>query len=473
MAFVPPFNLKASPSRIRKHQCGGSCLSVLLKLLVLLLPFRASSFVSLLPSKSGTHTDVQRAADLHRTGKTNVRGLCSHNDVQQDYSWMDVVIVMVAPVCTTKEVVSTLRYNFQFRRVFFIVKDERFCPYLREMAEDGYVVCLDENKVLPGVTHKSLYAESDGLIRNSQQSNRVGWYLQQYLKLGVALHIDDLSEYYLVWDADNLSSRPFDLFHGVAENGRRRASFCANPVTHKSTSYAKFYQQMMGEPLLRPSGLVSLEATIADSRVPGRLHNFVCGYMVMYRPHVKEMLSHASDVLRERYRHETRGFPWDLHALANELVPNAWFSEYDTYGSFVRTHYPDEFHVDYGLLYNRNAEAAVGGGGGGKSSKGGKAKGGADDAPAKFSCCLTHKRICALSRAPSATEQLAGKSASSSKSSSLTDGVHIVIWEEHKMRYRGTSSQCTDLMPAALESAIKEVGHGVTLASAKKFDSKS
>ena len=104
---------------------------------------------------------------------------------------------------------------------------------------------------------------------------------------------------------------------------------------------------------------------------------------------------------------------------------------------------------------------------------GGKGKGGADDAPAKFSCCLTHKRICALSRAPSATEQLAGKSASSSKSSSSTDGVHIVIWEEHKMRYRGTSSQCTDLMPAALESAIKEVGHGVTLASAKKFDSKS
>ncbi|GHP07922.1 hypothetical protein PPROV_000666400 [Pycnococcus provasolii] len=109
MAFVPPFNLKASPSRIRKLNSGGSCLSVLLTLLVLLLPFRASSFVSLLPSKSGTHTDVQRAADLHRTGKTNVRGLCSHNDAQQDYSWMDVVIVMVAPVCTTKEVVSTLK----------------------------------------------------------------------------------------------------------------------------------------------------------------------------------------------------------------------------------------------------------------------------------------------------------------------------------------------------------------------------
>lgn len=134
----------------------------------------ASGFKSIFQTSKAATPDIQRAADLHRTGKTNVRGLCSHNDVQQDYSWMDVVIVMVAPVCTTKEVVSTLRYNFQFRRVFFIVKDERFCPYLREMAEDGYVVCLDENKVLPGVTHKSLYAESDGLIRNSQQSNRVG-----------------------------------------------------------------------------------------------------------------------------------------------------------------------------------------------------------------------------------------------------------------------------------------------------------
>ena len=51
-------------------------------------------------------------------------------------------------------------------------------------------------------------------------TNRVGWYLQQYLKLGVAVHIPDLSDYYLVWDADNIAVRPIELFSTVHEVGR-------------------------------------------------------------------------------------------------------------------------------------------------------------------------------------------------------------------------------------------------------------
>ena len=432
--------------------------SLALLALLLAAPAVARARFGLFGSSGGGATEVTRVQDKHRAGVSEVSGLCHADDVRQDYSWMDVVIVMVAPVCTTKEVVSTLRYNFQFRRVYFIVKDERFCPYLREMADDGYIVCLDENKVLPGVTHSSLMKESDGLIKNSQQSNRVGWYLQQYLKLGVSLHIEDLSDYYLVWDADNLSTRPIKLFNGAAPNGRRRVSFCANPVSHKSTSYAKFYQMMMGKPLLRPSGLKSLDATPEDSRVPGKLHNFVCGYMVMHRPHVKSMLEEASATIRQRYGGgETRGFPWDIHRLANEVVPNAWFSEYDTYGSYVRSTYPEEFHVDYGLVYNRNAAANIATA---PPKGGGKRKGGGDDRLPRFSCCLTHKRICSLGKLPAS-------------GGVKNDGVHIVIWEEHKMRYRGGQSQCTDALPAALERAVDAVGHGVTLSSAKTVDAQS
>lgn len=74
------------------------------------------------------------------------------------------------------------------------------------------VVCLDENAVIPGITYKSLVGKSPGLQKYQGVSNRIGWYLQQYLKLGVALHIPDLSDYYLVWDADNIPVKPIKFF---------------------------------------------------------------------------------------------------------------------------------------------------------------------------------------------------------------------------------------------------------------------
>ena len=60
----------------------------------------------------------------------------------------------------------------------------------------------------------TLLRPGEGLktVGKQQGTNRVGWYLQQYLKLGVALHIPDLSDYYLVWDADNIATQPMELF---------------------------------------------------------------------------------------------------------------------------------------------------------------------------------------------------------------------------------------------------------------------
>ena len=123
----------------------------------------------------------------------------------------------------------------------------------------------------------------------------------------------------------------------------------------------------------------------------------------------------------------------------------------------VRSTYPEEFHVDYGLVYNRNAAANIATA---PPKGGGKRRGGGDDRLPRFSCCLTHKRICSLGKLPAS-------------GGVKNDGVHIVIWEEHKMRYRGGQSQCTDALPAALERAVDAVGHGVTLSSAKTVDAQS
>eukprot|EP00232_Nephroselmis_pyriformis_P018710 CAMPEP_0182884444 /NCGR_PEP_ID=MMETSP0034_2-20130328/18999_1 /TAXON_ID=156128 /ORGANISM="Nephroselmis pyriformis, Strain CCMP717" /LENGTH=336 /DNA_ID=CAMNT_0025017645 /DNA_START=176 /DNA_END=1183 /DNA_ORIENTATION=- len=271
-----------------------------------------------------------------------------------NYSTVDVVVVMVAPACTTAQAVRLLKYHFNFRRVIYIVKSPVYCPWITGIAEG--VECLDENKVIPGLTYEGLARKSGVIKKHQGVNNRVGWYLQQYLKLGVALHLRDLSKHYLVWDADNIPIQPIDL---LAEGGAAR--LCVNRGAAMFSEYSRFYKAITGLNLLRPS-------------LPGgggQKLNFVCGYMMMYRPYVAELLLHVGSYLAQQGIKDL--YPYNIHRKANELFKSALLSEYDSYGSWLLARHPDKLHLDARVTYVRNP---------GVRKKGGD----------KLQCCLTHKR---------------------------------------------------------------------------------
>jgi hypothetical protein len=53
---------------------------------------------------------------------------------------------------------------------------------------------------------------------------QVGWYLQQFLKMGAARHVAGLSDYYLLWDSDMVPLKPMQWFVTGHAN-RSRAVF--------------------------------------------------------------------------------------------------------------------------------------------------------------------------------------------------------------------------------------------------------
>jgi len=376
----------------------------------------------------------------------------SNEHHKTEYHDMDVVIVMVAPVCTTQQVVERLNFHYHFRKIYFVVKQTEICPYLQSLAKN--IICLDENKVIPGVTYASLAQRGEKLkqIGQKEGSNRVGWYLQQYLKLGVALHVKDLSEYYLVWDADNIATRPLELVRETVKSENYAVRFCANPVTHKSTGYAKFYKRILGDRLMKPGGYPK------DPK--GDSFNYVCGFMVMKREYVKEMTEYITKFLksgedRHLLKHLTedeKRFPWDIHAIANEVATveggHYYFSEYDTYGSWVQKMHADEHQVDYSSEYARNPTVAVAPSSLSEQEFKKLARNPKNALPYKFPCCMKHEKICERAR----------------KAARTSDGlVHVLVWEEHKMRYRGSQfSQCTDKMPKELQRMLDQSdGDGV------------
>uniref|UniRef100_A0A7S0R9K3 Glycosyltransferase n=1 Tax=Pyramimonas obovata TaxID=1411642 RepID=A0A7S0R9K3_9CHLO len=370
-------------------------------------------------SKSGESKPIQPKTDL----RDESRQLCENNGIQRfNYSHVDVVVVMVAPVCVTQQTIKLLRFNFNFRRLYYIVKHKQFCPYLESIDEN--VICLDENEVIPGVSYSALKAAGEGIIEFQGINNRIGWYLQQYLKLGVALHLPDLSEHYLIWDADNIPIKPFRMF---TDSGK--VHFCANPSASRSYGYPKYYKEVSGLELIHPT-------------YKGKTYNFVCGYMMFYRPYVREFLEYMDNYMIENKIIKTRqGFPWNLHEVANKLMSiNAMFSEYDSYGSYVLAQHPESLKMDYGISYVRNPETHA------KKNK--------DTAEfVDMRCCLSQKRICELGKSAAETPHGLRKPTEGSRH-------HYLIWEEHKFRYR-TKNYCIDPLPDALQKAIDEVGDGV------------
>ena len=213
------------------------------------------------------------------------------------------------------------------------------------------------------VTYSSLSERGEKLKQIGQRRVQpVGWYLQQYLKLGVALHVKDLSEYYLVWDADNIATRPLELVRETTNSENYSVRFCANPVTHKSTGYAKFYKRIVGDKLMKPGGYPK------DPK--GDSFNYVCGFMVMKREYVREMTDYITNYLKtgedshllQHLSEEEKQFPWDIRYSERGRHRPRWtllLFRVRYLRFWVQKMHPGEHQVDYSSEYARNPTVAV------------------------------------------------------------------------------------------------------------------
>ena len=117
-----------------------------------------------------------------------------------NYSHIDAVIVSISPMCTTAMSLRRLLYFYNFRTIYYVIPHASSdCPALAGI--DSRVICVAEDEMLPpNITRESLVSPCTAVTRNKP----LGWYVQQFVKLGVARTLPKLSEYYLVWDADNI-----------------------------------------------------------------------------------------------------------------------------------------------------------------------------------------------------------------------------------------------------------------------------
>lgn len=197
--------------------------------------------------------------------------------------------------------------NLKPKRVVFI-SSTRLKPLL---PQSSYVQFIDENELLEGLSFRSV---ADIIGKTNGDERTAGWYLQQFLKLGYARVCAD--EYYLVWDADTLPVRPIPFFDSKTKK----------PFLNLKKEYIPAYFSTIN---------VLLEMDKC------REESFITEHMLFNTALCKQMLEdiESQEVLPGKSFWEKCIWGTDNRET------NFAFSEYETYGTYVMTKYPDLYQT--------------------------------------------------------------------------------------------------------------------------------
>jgi hypothetical protein len=185
----------------------------------------------------------------------------------------------------------------------YIITDKRYFSFFKFKSKVD-IKLVDQDSVLPNMVKNDL----DNLTL-PYFPRRAGWYFQQLLKLGIST-IDSINENYIVIDADTifLQNLPF-------VNSKGQFVFLKATEYHKS--YFDNYRILLGEE-------------------PNREFSFISQYMVFNKNIVKKLFSD----IENKFNGEST---WNWLIMKKIQGTDAsLFSEYETYGHYVKNHYPNQ-----------------------------------------------------------------------------------------------------------------------------------
>ena len=240
-----------------------------------------------------------------------------------NYAHMDFVIVSLRAMCSTEMSLKRIMTMYKPRRIHYITGYPSECPSLRKiMNDEERFQCLDENAIFQNVSKSALKADCLSLIRDTKKT--LGWHMQQFVKLGVSRHLSDLSEKYIIFDADNVITYPFDM---MDEKGKVILPYKAIAAR---MGYDIFYEKTL------------------QRKAPKE--NYVVGHMVVEKSVVREMLDDIDKIWGS-------AFPKSVCDVARKhdfSNIDTHFSEYFFYAAYLKDKYPDKIAREYYWAPGRN-----------------------------------------------------------------------------------------------------------------------
>lgn len=167
---------------------------------------------------------------------------------------------------------------------------------------------IDEDKIVPNLTLKKIQEIIKKKVGNS---NRAGWYFQQFLKMGYSL-LENCDEYYLIWDSDLILLKEEKFF----ENKKM--------ILYKKTEYHKPYFDTLKK-------ILNLDKSFDFS--------FICEHMIIKKEIMNEIITNIEKMGGEQY------FEVILDSIEKSEIERSGFSEFETYGTYALKNYYELFVI--------------------------------------------------------------------------------------------------------------------------------
>lgn|GEM_PF-379912 len=186
-------------------------------------------------------------------------------------------------------------------RALSVVAPDADCPRIRRKLSPEVRV-ISESDFIPGIKLDDLRA-----LAVTGFPKMAGWYFQQFIKLQFAF-LDQADDYYLIWDADTVPLRPMRFFDSAGRMLLTKADEWHQP-------YFDTYRRILG----------------TEAR---REFSFIAQHMIIQKSLAREMLATV-----EQQVPGAENWAWKI-ARALSGPSHHLFSEYETYGHYVKNRHP-------------------------------------------------------------------------------------------------------------------------------------
>ncbi|GAA4182956.1 DUF6492 family protein [Sphingobacterium ginsenosidimutans] len=219
------------------------------------------------------------------------------------------VVICVGPqhIEIAKIVINQVKRFFQAQQIYVITHASHFEKF--QVLSLSNLVLVNENELFDQFNFQSV---ADFLKQRINNGDRAGWYFQQFLKMEISKIIQ--SDYYLIWDADTIPLKPIDFF-----DKEERA------LIHKSEENHNPYFETLEH-------ILGLKKTVN--------YSFISEHFMVQTKLMQNMLLEISTNAGNQ--------AWPYYILENITTKDlalSGFSEYETYGNFLNSTYPDNFRL--------------------------------------------------------------------------------------------------------------------------------
>ena len=236
---------------------------------------------------------------------------------------VDFLIAIKYVYWATLLMVRTINKVHRPRFIWFIATDAKSCNMVEKFSTN--VRCVVETKVFNGKW------SVPQLASKISTKKRAGWFFLQQLNFQAALSLEELSEHYIVWDADTIPTSKQLVFFNYET---RQTIYYMNDENNEvpaAVAYHNSYELLTGLRIEHP-----------------RSRNYVSHFMCFSKTYAKAIVRHIAT---------WRGVPLNEWMISvTESIDDPYlgsagggngFADYDLYGSWVAT-----FHKNRIILKN-------------------------------------------------------------------------------------------------------------------------